>query len=160
MVRELRSRSPEETKAWGRRLAPLLFPGAVIGLEGELGAGKTCFVQGLAAGLGLDEKEITSPTFTLVAEHYRGRMPLYHIDLYRLEGGEITELGLEEYFGGRGVSVIEWFRFLPPGMVSEYLLIMFSFLGPEARQLTLSAQGLPYARLVEALGQDESWRNE
>lgn len=151
MTRSLRSRSPEETKAWGKRLARLLFPGAVVGLEGDLGAGKTCFVKGLAAGLGLDEEEITSPTFTLIAEHYRGRMPLYHVDLYRLEGGGIGELGIEEYLGGRGISVIEWFRFLPAGMVDEYLLVSFAFLGAEDRELTLSARGLPYERVVDAL---------
>jgi tRNA threonylcarbamoyladenosine biosynthesis protein TsaE len=151
MIRKLYSHSPEETKAWGSRLAQLLFPGAVVGLEGELGVGKTCFVKGLAAGLGLDEKEITSPTFTLIAEHYRGRIPLYHIDLYRLEGGGIGELGLEEYLDGQGVSVIEWFRFLPAGMVGEYLLISLSFLGAEERELTFCAQGLPYKRVVAAL---------
>ncbi len=76
---EIRTASAEETKAWGKRLARLLSPGAVIGLEGELGAGKTCFVKGLAVGLGLNEEEISSPTFTLIAEHYRGGVPLYHL---------------------------------------------------------------------------------
>src|SRR5262249_4305563 len=79
MLHEIRTSSAKETKAWGARLAQLLFPGAVIGLEGDLGAGKTCFVKGLARGLGIDEDEITSPTFTLIAEHYRGKIPLYHI---------------------------------------------------------------------------------
>ena len=88
---EIRTASAEETKTWGKRLARLLPPGAVIGLEGELGAGKTCFVKGIAAGLGINAEEITSPTFTLIAEHYRGRVPLYHIDLYRLEGAGVEE---------------------------------------------------------------------
>jgi tRNA threonylcarbamoyladenosine biosynthesis protein TsaE len=101
--------SADETKVWGRQLAPLLFPGAVVGLEGELGAGKTCFVKGLATGLGINEEEISSPTFTLIAEHYRGRIPLYHIDLYRLEGGTVEELGIEDYLFGQGVSIVEWF---------------------------------------------------
>ena len=100
---EIRTASAEETKAWGKRLARLLSPGAVIGLEGELGAGKTCFVKGLAVGLGLNEEEISSPTFTLIAEHYRGGVPLYHIDLYRLEGAGVEELGIGEYLFGQGV---------------------------------------------------------
>jgi len=95
MTFAVRSASTGETKAWGERLARLLFPGAIVGLEGELGAGKTCFVKGLATGLGIDEDEISSPTFTLIAEHYRGEVPLYHLDLYRLEGAEIEELGLD-----------------------------------------------------------------
>src|SRR5215831_7612211 len=97
MTLKVHTTSAEETKAWGERLARLLFPGAVIGLEGDLGAGKTCFVKGLAVGLGIDEDEISSPTFTLIAEHYRGKIPLYHIDLYRIEGAEVEEIGIEEY---------------------------------------------------------------
>ena len=76
-------------------------------LEGDLGAGKTCFVKGLATGLGIDEDEISSPTFTLIAEHYRGEIPLYHIDLSRLEGVEVEEIGIEEYLFGQGVAAIE-----------------------------------------------------
>src|SRR6267142_3640703 len=75
---EIHTFSPEETQIWGARLGQVLFPGAVIGLDGDLGAGKTCFVKGLAIGLGLDEDEVSSPTFTLIAEHCRGRLPLYH----------------------------------------------------------------------------------
>ncbi|MBI3301803.1 MAG: tRNA (adenosine(37)-N6)-threonylcarbamoyltransferase complex ATPase subunit type 1 TsaE [Deltaproteobacteria bacterium] len=148
---EIRTTSAEETKAWGVRLARLLFPGAVIGLEGELGAGKTCFVKGLAAGLGIDEEEVSSPTFTLIAEHYRGRVPLYHIDLYRLEGAEIEELGLDEYLFGQGVAAIEWFRFLPAGMVDEYLLVSLTFVNEEERVLTVTARGERYERVVQAL---------
>ena len=151
MTATLRTTSAEETQAWGRRLAHLLFPGAVIGLDGDLGAGKTCFVKGVAVGLGLDEEEVYSPTFTLIAEHYRGRMPLYHIDLYRLQGAEVTELGIEEYLFGRGVTVIEWFQFLPAGVVDEYLQISFAFAGAEERMLTLTALGERYERVVRML---------
>jgi tRNA threonylcarbamoyladenosine biosynthesis protein TsaE len=148
---EVRTASADETKAWGERLARLLFPGAVIGLEGELGAGKTCFVKGLATGLGIDEDEISSPTFTLIAEHYRGKVPLYHIDLYRLEGAEIEELGLDEYLFGQGVTAIEWFRFLPAGTVDEYLLISLAFLNAEERMLILTARGEKYERVLKTL---------
>jgi tRNA threonylcarbamoyladenosine biosynthesis protein TsaE len=155
MPAEIRTASPAETKAWGRRLAQLLFPGAVVGLEGELGAGKTCFVKGIAAGLGLDEEEITSPTFTLIVEHYRGRVPLYHIDLYRLEGGEVEELGIDEYLFGQGIAVIEWFRFLPTGTIGEHLLVSLSCCGEEGRILTLTARGQRYEQIVDALLQEK-----
>jgi tRNA threonylcarbamoyladenosine biosynthesis protein TsaE len=151
MIGEARTASAEETKAWGERLAWLLFPGAVIGLEGDLGAGKTCFVKGLATGLGIDADEISSPTFTLIAEHYSGKIPLYHIDLYRLEGAEIEELGIHEYLFGHGVSAIEWFHFLPAGTVDEYLHISFAFVGEQERILTLTARGERYEQVVDSL---------
>jgi tRNA threonylcarbamoyladenosine biosynthesis protein TsaE len=151
MTRQIRTTSAEETKAVARRLARSLFPGAVIGLAGDLGAGKTCFVKGLASGLGLDEKEITSPTFTLIAEHCRGKIPLYHVDLYRLEDVEIEELGLEEYLFGQGVSAVEWFPFLPVGVVNEYLLISLALSKGEERVLTLTARGERYEQVVQTL---------
>jgi tRNA threonylcarbamoyladenosine biosynthesis protein TsaE len=144
--------SPEETEAWGERLARRLPPGAIIGLEGELGAGKTCFVRGLATGLGVNPEAVHSPTFTLIAEHPAGRLPLYHIDLYRLEGAEIEELGLEGYLFGTGVTAVEWFRFLPRNLVREYLLLTFDFgAGEEERELTLTARGERYKQIVKEL---------
>jgi tRNA threonylcarbamoyladenosine biosynthesis protein TsaE len=151
MLYEIRTSSAEETKAWGARLAQLLFSGAVIGLEGDLGAGKTCFVKGLAVGLGIDEDEISSPTFTLIAEHYRGKIPLYHIDLYRLEGTDVAEIGIEEYLFAQGVVAIEWFGFLPAGILSEYLLVSLTFVSEEERVLILTPHGGWYERLVENL---------
>jgi tRNA threonylcarbamoyladenosine biosynthesis protein TsaE len=150
--------SPEQTKAWGARLGQLLFPGAVVGLEGDLGAGKTCFVKGLASGLGIDEDEVSSPTFTLIAEHYRGKLPLYHIDLYRLEGAETEEIGIEEYLFGQGVTAIEWFGFLPAGLVTDYLLISLSFGVGEERVLTLTPYGVRYEQVVRALQEREGKR--
>jgi len=152
MTNEIRSVSAEETKRWGTRLARWLTAPAVIGLEGELGAGKTCFVKGLASGLGIDEDEIRSPTFTLITEHYRGRLPLYHIDLYRLGNAEIEELGIEEYVFGQGVAAVEWFRFLPPGFVEEYLLISFACGAEDERILTLTGYGKKYEQVVKMLG--------
>jgi tRNA threonylcarbamoyladenosine biosynthesis protein TsaE len=133
----------------------LLFPGAVVGLEGDLGAGKTCFVKGLATGLGIDEEEISSPTFTLIAEHYRRKLPLYHIDLYRLEGVNVEETGIEEYLSGSGVAAIEWFRFLPAGMVDEYLLVSFSIEEEERRVLAFTSYGERYEQIVWALRETE-----
>ena len=89
-------------------LARELGPGAVLLLSGELGAGKTAFVRGLAHGLGIDPAEVTSPTFTLVHEYRGGRLPLIHVDLYRLERAELDEIGLDEDLAGCGVLAIEW----------------------------------------------------
>jgi len=113
------SHSPTETLEYGRRLAAELQPGAVLALTGALGAGKTCLVKGIARGLGV-EQEVTSPTFTLIHEYRGGRLPLYHVDLYRLDSIEqAVGIGIEEYLPGDGVTVIEWAEkiesLLPPG---------------------------------------------
>src|ERR1700687_20854 len=105
----IESRSPHETKSWGRRLASILEGGELLGLIGDLGAGKTCFIKGLARGLALREEDILSPTFTMIQEH-RGRLGLYHIDLYRLEEATLDDLGLREYLFSEGVAAVEWFE--------------------------------------------------
>jgi tRNA threonylcarbamoyladenosine biosynthesis protein TsaE len=120
MKRTVETNSPEETWELAAELADELGPGTVIALHGDLGAGKTCFIQGLAAALGIDEP-ITSPTYTLIGE-YEGRLPLHHIDLYRLSGPvEALGLGLEEYFDAAGITAIEWAEraegLLPPDML-------------------------------------------
>ena len=103
------SRSPAETFAHGRALAAGLRGGEIFALRGDLGAGKTQFVKGLAAGLGCDPDAVTSPTFTLIQEYTGGRLPLYHFDFYRLEtGDEALRLGLDDYLGSEGVLAIEW----------------------------------------------------
>ncbi|MCX6996179.1 MAG: tRNA (adenosine(37)-N6)-threonylcarbamoyltransferase complex ATPase subunit type 1 TsaE [Kiritimatiellaeota bacterium] len=112
------TRSPAETRRLAADLLPRLAPGAVLALHGDLGAGKTCFVQGLAAALGVTQP-VCSPTFTLIHE-YAGAQPIYHVDLYRLHGAEdALGLGLEEYLQGQGLTVIEWAEraaeILPPG---------------------------------------------
>jgi len=100
--------SEDETAAVGRELATTLSPGDVVLLVGDLGAGKTAFVRGLAEGLGIATDEVSSPTFTLVQEYRAGRLPLVHVDLYRLEDPrEIEDLGLDEIAAG-GVLAIEW----------------------------------------------------
>jgi tRNA threonylcarbamoyladenosine biosynthesis protein TsaE len=102
------SNSADETEAFGRRFAKDLKPGDVLALTGDLGSGKTQFVKGLAAGLGA-ATAATSPTFTLVHEYSGGRLPIYHFDFFRLEDGtSAVRLGLDDYFFGDGVSVIEW----------------------------------------------------
>jgi tRNA threonylcarbamoyladenosine biosynthesis protein TsaE len=107
-VASIISHSPAETFAHGRALGATLRAGDVIALHGELGAGKTLFVKGIAAGLGC-EGDVTSPTFTLVHEYTGGRLPLFHFDFYRLESEDETlRLGLDDYLGAGGVIVIEW----------------------------------------------------
>lgn len=99
--------SPDETRALAAQLAERLQPGDVLALHGDLGAGKTCFIQGVAQALAVDQP-VSSPTYTLVNE-YSGRLPLYHIDLYRLRRvDEALDFGLDEYLDGMGVSAIEW----------------------------------------------------
>ena len=125
-MRIVETHSPEETWALAAALADELGPGTVMALHGDLGAGKTCFVQGLAAALGIDEP-ITSPTYTLIGE-YEGRLPLHHIDLYRLSGPEeAIGLGLEEYFDVNGVTAIEWAEraegLLPPDLLHVQIMV-------------------------------------
>ncbi|MBI2540900.1 MAG: tRNA (adenosine(37)-N6)-threonylcarbamoyltransferase complex ATPase subunit type 1 TsaE [Deltaproteobacteria bacterium] len=147
------SRSPVQTRAWGRKLGKLLKGGEIIGLSGELGSGKTCFVRGIAKGLEVGEEAwIRSPTFTLINE-YHGRLPLYHIDLYRVEGRrEIEELNLADYLFSDGVSVVEWFEHLPDDTVDECLRIGFEHAGGNRRRLTFTPHGERYKQIVKALG--------
>jgi tRNA threonylcarbamoyladenosine biosynthesis protein TsaE len=105
---EVTTDSESGTSAAGERLARVLGAGGVVLLFGELGAGKTAFVRGLARGLGAEPEDVSSPTFTLVQEYRGGRLPLYHVDLYRLEPAEIADLGLDEMIDGDGVVAIEW----------------------------------------------------
>jgi tRNA threonylcarbamoyladenosine biosynthesis protein TsaE len=102
------SRSERDTRAVAAALARTLAPGAVLLLSGDLGAGKTAFVRGLAEGLGIDPGEVTSPTFTLVHQYDGGRLPLVHVDLYRLEAADLDELGLDADVAARGVLAVEW----------------------------------------------------
>ena len=102
------SNSEAETRAIAAGLAAGLGSGAVVLLSGDLGAGKTAFVRGLAEGLGLDPGEVTSPTFTLVHEYRGGRLPLVHVDLYRLETAELDEIGMDSELAEAGVVAVEW----------------------------------------------------
>jgi tRNA threonylcarbamoyladenosine biosynthesis protein TsaE len=108
MGETLRSSSEDETRAIAAKLAGTLGPGTVLLLSGDLGAGKTAYVRGLAEGLGLDGGEVTSPTFTLVHEYRGGRLPLIHVDLYRLESADLDETGLDEELAAAGVVAVEW----------------------------------------------------
>lgn len=104
---KLQSNSDAETRSIGHRLGEKLSRGDVVCLYGDLGAGKTTMVKGIASALGIDERDITSASFTIIAE-YHTEIPFYHIDLYRVTAGESHELGLQEYLGSQGIAVIEW----------------------------------------------------
>ena len=125
----------EETRALGRALAEAIAADATLSLEGPLGAGKTCFVQGLAEGLGLDPAMVSSPTFTLVHEYPGGRLPLIHFDLYRLNSGEeLAGLGYEEYFQSPGIRAIEWGNKFPEALPGSVWRISLSIEG-ECRRI-------------------------
>lgn len=106
--------SDAATRAVARTLAATLAAGDIVLLHGDLGAGKTVFVKGLAEGLGLDAADVTSPTFTLVHEYAGGRLPLVHLDLYRLERTDLDDVGLDPDLAARGVVVVEWAERLHP----------------------------------------------
>lgn len=148
----LHSNSARETKAWGRRLGSLLEGGELLALTGDLGAGKTCFVKGVAKGLSLREEEILSPTFTIIQEH-RGRLPLYHIDLYRLETVEVEELGLREYLFSTAIAAVEWFERLREAAELDCLEIKIVLEGANRRRIELRAKGAPYVAVLERLEQ-------
>ena len=142
------SRSSRQTKDLGEALGALLSGGEYICLRGDLGAGKTTFVQGLASGLGVKEEYITSPSFALVNE-YAGRTPLYHIDLYRLSGPEdIEDIGFAEY-PGEGVAAVEWPERAGDFLPGDRLEISIEYEG-EGRRMNFMATGERHRRLLEA----------
>lgn len=133
------SNSPEETEALGRRLGEILEPPALLLLRGDLGTGKTCFVRGLARGLGVAADEpVTSPTYALM-HHYQGRYDLYHFDLYRLSGwADLDEIGFDEYLAAEKMIVVEWSE-RADGVELEGLQISFSLHDEESRFIEMTA---------------------
>jgi tRNA threonylcarbamoyladenosine biosynthesis protein TsaE len=145
------TRSAAATQRLGEALGRLLRAGDVVALGGDLGAGKTCFAQGLARGLGVSpEERVQSPTFTIVSEH-AGRLPLYHMDLYRIGGrGELADLGLEQYLEGAGVCAVEWLDRFPELAPADHLELRLAIVGPRRRTLTAVAHGPRSAELCAA----------
>jgi tRNA threonylcarbamoyladenosine biosynthesis protein TsaE len=146
------SRSARQTMSWGRKLGKLVQGGEIIGLVGELGTGKTSFVRGFAAGAGVGKDAwVRSPTFTLINE-YQGRLPVYHIDLYRIgKSAEVDALNLREYLYSDGVSLIEWFDYLPAAEADEFLEIRMTHAGPTTRELAFAARGERHEILLKNL---------
>ena len=117
------SNSPGETEALGARLAGALGPGAVVAFTGDLGAGKTAFVRGMARGLGIPDR-VTSPTFTIVNEYGAGRLPLFHFDLYRLSSAdELFDIGWEDYLARGGVCAVEWSENIAEALESDAIRV-------------------------------------
>ncbi|MFP4056319.1 MAG: tRNA (adenosine(37)-N6)-threonylcarbamoyltransferase complex ATPase subunit type 1 TsaE [Candidatus Brocadiia bacterium] len=148
----IETRSREETVALGRRLGRRLAAGQVVALRGPLGSGKTTLAKGIALGLGLDdERYVTSPTFVLVHE-YRGRLPIYHVDLYRLHGPADAEaLGLDEIFFGQGVTVVEWAERIDSLLPDQRLDVRLETLERDRRRLALEPRGPAFERMVAEL---------
>lgn len=148
MVFEYVSKSTEQTKDFAKALAKLLQPGDVIALEGDLGAGKTTFTKGLAEGLEI-KKTVNSPTFTIIKE-YQGRLPLYHMDVYRLEDSD-EDLGFDEYFEGLGVTVVEWAHLIKDQLPLELLTIYLTHDKEEARKIRLEPKGKRYEEICKEI---------
>lgn len=146
------STSARMTMSLGRNLAKLVKGGEIIGLRGELGTGKTAFVRGFCEGIGVSQTAwVRSPTFTLINE-YQGRLPVYHIDLYRIgRAEEVAALNLREYLYSDGVSLIEWIEHLPPDEIDEYLEVSLAHNSGSKRQMTFTAHGKQYEEMVEQL---------
>ncbi len=149
---EIISRSPEETQKIGFRIGELALPGDVFLLVGGLGAGKTCLTQGIAWGLGIKEYA-ASPSFVVIRE-LQGRLPLYHIDFYRLDHlEEVAELGLDDYLYGKGVSVVEWAEKGLSLLPEEHLLVEIGYLSDSERSLKLKPKGKHYLEIASQLKQ-------
>ena len=131
------SRSPAETFEFGRSISETIQPGDVLALTGELGAGKTQFVKGLAAGLGAHQDTVTSPTFTLIHEYIGCRIPMFHFDLYRIESeDELLRLGLDDYLDSKGVLAIEWADKFPALMPRHTRWLDFRHAANGAREIS------------------------
>lgn len=149
---EVRTDSDRATKALGEKLGRLLRPGDLVALTGALGAGKTCFTQGLAQGLGI-KAAVTSPTFVLIKE-YAGPIPLYHFDAYRLSGPEeFLMLGSAEYFAGAGVCVVEWADRVAEALPEDRIEVEIRYLpdNPEGRLIRFTGRGRRSRSVVEEL---------
>ncbi len=141
---------PEDTEKLAAALAALIDVGSLIALDGDLGAGKTTFSQAVARGLGVTDT-VNSPTFTIIKE-YQGRLlPFYHMDVYRITELEAEDLGLDEYFYGAGVTIVEWANRIKAILPQERLSIYIENIGPEERNFVITPAGLKYQIWCEAL---------
>lgn len=145
------TRSPEDTLALGERLGRAARPGDVLALIGDLGAGKTVLTKGIAVGLDIDRDDVTSPTFVLMKQHH-GRLTLFHFDAYRLgSADEILDIGAQEAFDARGVSVVEWADRVTDALPPDRVDIHLEVAGETARRITLAARGPAACALLAAL---------
>lgn len=151
-VQKIISRSSTETIRIGEQLGGQLFPGTLIALSGDLGSGKTCLVHGIASGLDVPEGiYVTSPTYALVNE-YHGRLILFHVDVYRLEGtSDLEDIGFDEMIAADGVTVIEWAEKVLHRLPKERLSILLSILDDHSRSLEITAYGKKYIDVISAI---------
>ena len=138
-----------ETIEIAQNLESEKFPNMIICLDGELGSGKTVFTKGIANALGINET-ITSPTFTIIKEYQTGEMPLYHMDVYRLDG-DTSGIDIEEYYNKGGIVIIEWSKTIKDILPNERLEIKFKILGEDKRMLIIKPYGKKYEELCEAV---------
>jgi len=140
------------TEALGRRLAGVLFGGAVVALIGPLGAGKTHLVRAIAEGLGIaDSRVVSSPTFVLIQE-YSARVPIYHFDAYRLQtSAEFLDLGAHEYFEGKGVCLVEWADRVEDVLPKDHFRITLQITGDTSRRITVEGRGARYEALLNSI---------
>ena len=143
------SYTEDETNELAENLESEKFPGMVICLNGELGSGKTSFTKAFARSLGIKE-DVTSPTFNIIKEYPDGELPLYHMDVYRIDG-KVEELGLDEYFDGDGVTIIEWADMINDYLPKERLDIQIKVIGEDARVFILKPYGKQYEDICEAI---------
>lgn len=150
----IQTRSASETIRVGKSIGSRLLPGDVVALVGELGAGKTQLIKGLAAGMGIKNSiYVSSPSFKLINE-YPGKTTFYHIDLFRLRGEKDTEeLGLDDYFQSRGITAIEWADKIPSLLPEEILWIEIRYTGENLRSLEISGRGKRYEGFVKELSE-------
>jgi tRNA threonylcarbamoyladenosine biosynthesis protein TsaE len=146
---DLVSQSSLHTERIGERLARLARPGDVLALWGELGAGKTVLTKGVAAGLGLDAGDVSSPTFIILHEHYGGRMPLFHLDLYRLEGQDLGSTGWEETLDAGGITVIEWPERAGAALPPDRLDVRLEHIADTKRRVLLTPTGPRSKQLLQ-----------
>ncbi|MFC1658200.1 tRNA (adenosine(37)-N6)-threonylcarbamoyltransferase complex ATPase subunit type 1 TsaE [Candidatus Omnitrophota bacterium] len=159
MKRMVKIVSPSEkaTIRLGRKLAGLLSPGSIVCLFGQLGAGKTILVKGMAEGLGVDRNEVISPSFVLIREYLPGPnlsagKPLFHLDLFRLKSPrDIFSLGYEEYVYDKGICAIEWAERLGNLLPAEFLKVQLEVKGATERVIRLTAQGRQYLRILKGM---------
>ena len=150
---ERHTSSQEETMALGKSLGEQLFENSCVILEGDLGAGKTTLTKGIALGLGID-RVIKSPTYTLIREYRKGRLPLFHMDMYRIEeSGGASEVGLEEYFYAGGVCVVEWAQYIEDELPSTFLKVQINREGDgeSERLIRLFPHGEEYEEFINQL---------
>ena len=154
-MRTLNVNTLQETEAFGRRLGAALFPGAVVALVGPLGAGKTHLVRAVAEGLGIANPDVvSSPTFVLIQE-YDARLPIYHFDAYRLPSeADFADLGVQEYFQGGGVCLVEWADKVRGVLPEQHLEISIAITGPESRRLKVQGHGARYETLAATVVED------